>query len=65
MLSQGWACGEDGMAEQGQASPRDTPSICVRVAGQMFPRPSMRTLQRVGIVMIGTEEVWVEGWVRR
>lgn len=65
MVSQGWALGEDGMEEQGHASPKGTPSICVRDVGQMLPRPSVRTFQSVGMVMIGTEEAWVEGWVRR
>lgn len=53
------------MDEHGHASPRDTPSIWVRVDGHTLERPLMRTFQRVGTVMIGTEEAWVEGCERR
>ena len=56
MFSQGWAGGDWGIEEHGQASPIDTPSICVREAGQIVERPLMSTAQRVGIVMIGTED---------
>lgn len=61
MDSQGCAGGEGGIALQGHASPIDTPSICVREGGQIGERPSMRTFQRVGIKIIGTDETWVEG----
>ena len=47
------------MEEQGQASPIETPSICVRVDGQTLERPLIRTVQRVGTVMTGTEAAWV------
>lgn len=65
MFSQGWASGGEGIEEQGHASPRETPAICVRDAGQMDARPSVRTLQRVGTVMMGAEEAWVDGCERR
>lgn len=65
MFSQGWAWGGEGIEEQGHASPNETPSICVLEAGQILARPSVRTLHRVGIVMVGTEEVWVVGWASR
>jgi hypothetical protein len=63
MFSQGG--GDDGIAEQGHASPIDTPSIRVRVAGQIVDKPSIRTDQSVGSGIIGTEEAWVEGCDRR
>jgi hypothetical protein len=47
---------------RGQASPRLVPSMAVREAGQMGPRPSIRTLQRVGRGTIGTEEAEVVWW---
>ena len=50
---------------QGQASPSETPSILVREKGQIGERPCMRTVQRVGTVMTGTEAAWVDGWERR
>ncbi len=65
MDSQGREGGEGGMEAQGQASPRETPSICVREGGQTLARPLIRTDQRVGTVIMGTEEAWVEGWERR
>ena len=61
MLSHGEEGGDGGMDEQGQASPRETPSIRVREDGQTPDRPFMRTVQRVGTVMMGTEEAWVVG----
>lgn len=54
MFSQGLV-GCEGMAEQGQASPREMPSICVRVEGQIGDKPSMMTDQRVGTGMMGTD----------
>ena len=56
MVSQSWPGGDDGIEEQGHASPIATPSICVREVGQILARPLIRTAQRVGIVIIGTEE---------
>ena len=53
------------MLRQGQASPSGVPAREVREEGQMEPRPSMRTVQRVGRGMMGTEEARVEGWERR
>ncbi len=53
------------MEEQGHASPRETPSTCVRDAGQIPARPSMRTLHRVGIMITGTDEACVDGWDMR
>jgi hypothetical protein len=49
------------MTEQGHASPMGTPSICVRVAGQMGVRLSISVFHRVGRGMMGTEEAWVVG----
>ena len=49
------------MDEQGQASPSGTPSICVRDEGQTLERPFMRTVQRVGTVMTGTDAACVLG----
>lgn len=54
-----------GMEESGQASPRETPSITVREAGQIGARPSIRTCQRVGIGTMRTDEAWVVGWEMR
>ena len=65
MLSHACEGGEGGIDEQGQASPSDTSSIRVREGGQMFERPVMRTVQRVGTVMTGTEAACVVGWERR
>ena len=53
------------MEEQGQASPSETPSICVRDDGQTLERPLIRTVQRVGTVMTGTDAACVVGWERR
>ncbi len=53
------------MEEQGQASPSETPPICVRDAGQTLARPLMRTVQRVGTVMTGTDAACVVGCERR
>ena len=53
------------MAEHGQASPKGTPLICVRVDGQIVASPLVRTVQSVGMVMIGTDEARVDGWDRR
>jgi hypothetical protein len=50
------------MVDRGHASPRLTPSICVREAGQMGASPSMSTCQSVGMGTTGTEEAWVVGW---
>ena len=49
------------MEEQGQASPRETPSIRVRDEGQTLARPLTRTVQRVGTVMTGTDAACVLG----
>ena len=65
MVSHGKAGGECGIEEHGQASPRFTPSICVRVAGQTQERPFIRTVQSVGTVTTGTEAAWVVGCERR
>lgn len=65
MFSQGNDGGEGGMDEQGQASPMDTPSIWVRDDGQTLDKPLLRTVQRVGTVMTGTEAAWVVGCERR
>lgn len=61
MFSQGCAGGDWGMEEQGHASPSDTPSIWVRVLGQMDASPLMSTVHRVGMVMMGTEDACVDG----
>jgi hypothetical protein len=50
-----------GIDEQGQASPRETPLIAVRDAGQMGARPVMRTFQRTGRTTIGIEDACVVG----
>lgn len=55
----------EGIIESGQASPMETPSTCVRVAGQIGARQSMRRFQKVGRRTIGTEAAWVVGWERR
>jgi len=60
-VSHGSAGGERGIDEHGQASPRDIPSILVRVEGQIVERPSTRTAQTVGRGTTGTEEACVEG----
>lgn len=65
MLSQGCAGGDCGRSEHGQASPTDTPSICVREAGQIDARPSISTDQSMGRGTIGTDEASVEGWESR
>jgi hypothetical protein len=44
------------MIERGHASPRETPSICVRVEGQMGASELMSMSQKVGRRMMGTEE---------
>ena len=64
MFSHGWV-GCDGITEQGQASPIETPSIWVRVGGQIGERPSIRTAQRVGTGITGTECAIVDGCDRR
>ena len=58
---------EEGREAQGQASPRGCESITVRWGdcGQIGERPVMRTDQRVGTVMTGTEEAEVVGCWRR
>ena len=61
MFSQGSAGGLEGIEEHGQASPSDTPSTCVRVAGHMLDRPSINTDHRVDKDMTGTEMVVVVG----
>ncbi len=61
MFSHGCAGSEDGIEEQGHASPRDTPSIWVRVLGQILASPLIRTFQRVGTVTIGTDDACVDG----
>ena len=65
MLSHGCAGGLDGIEEHGQASPRDTPFTCVRVAGHMLESPSINTDHSVDRDMTGTEEIVVVGWERR
>lgn len=65
MFSQGSDGGDGGIDEHCQASPRDTPSIWVREEGQTLDRPLMRTVQRVGTVITGTEAAWVVGCERR
>lgn len=57
--------GDGGMDKHGQASPNGTPLICVRVEGQTVASPLVRTAQRVGMVMMGTDEARVDGWDRR
>lgn len=61
MFSHGFV-GWEGMTEHGHASPREMPSICVRVFGQMGDRPSIKAVQRVGRGIMGTEEACVVGW---
>ena len=56
IVSHGWEGGDGGIEELGQASPRDTLSIWVRVGGQTLDKPAIRRSQSVGTVMIGTEE---------
>jgi hypothetical protein len=53
------------MDEHGQASPKETPLIWVRVDGQTAASPLVRTVQSVGMVMIGTDEARVDGWDKR
>lgn len=53
-----------GMELQGQASPRETPLMAVREAGQMGPRPFINTFQSTGIGTMMTLEAWVEGCER-
>lgn len=65
MPSQGLAGGDWGKAEHLHASPRDTPSICVREGGQIPEKPSMRTDHKVGTETIGTDDARVEGCERR
>ena len=65
MVSHGWPGGDEGIEEHGHASPIATPSICVREFGQILARPLIKTAHRVGIVIIGTEEAWVDGCERR
>lgn len=65
MFSQDWPGGDDGIDEHGHASPNDMPSISVRVGGHTLPSPLIKTDQSVGMVMIGTDDAWVEGWERR
>jgi hypothetical protein len=65
MFSQGKLGGDAGIEEQGQASPRETPSMVVRVEGQTRLSPLERTVQRVGTVITGTEAAWVVGWESR
>lgn len=65
MFSHGCAGGEAGIDEQGHASPMDAPSIRVRVLGQILASPLLRTVQRVGMVTIGTDDAWVDGCERR
>ena len=65
MFSQGNEGGEGGIDKQGHASPKEIPSIVVRVEGQTFERPLIRTDHRVGTVITGTLVAIVEGWERR
>jgi hypothetical protein len=65
MFSQACAGGEAGSEEQGQASPRGVPLICVRVDGQIGARPSMSTDQRVGRGTIGIDAACVVGCAKR
>lgn len=61
MVSQELAGGEEGKEEHRQASPMDIPSICVLDGGQMGDSPSIRTDQRVGMEIMGTDEASVDG----
>jgi hypothetical protein len=63
MVSQGCDCGERDFSSvlRGQASPSGTPSMLVRVAGQIGARPSIRTDHRVGRGMMGMEDARVLG----
>ena len=65
MFSHACAGGDAGIDEHGQASPMDTPSTCVREFGQILASPLIRTVHSVGMVMMGTDEAWVDGWERR
>jgi hypothetical protein len=57
--------GACGMEEHGHASPRDTSSMAVRLAGQIGARPVIRTFHRTGKMTIGIEDAWVVGCERR
>lgn len=53
------------MDRQGHASPNGTPLIWVRVDGHIVASPLVRTVQSVGMVMMGTDEARVDEWDRR
>lgn len=42
-----------GIEEHGQASPRETPLMAVRLAGQMGARPFISMFQRTGMETMG------------
>lgn len=54
-----------GIELQGQASPRETPLIAVREAGQIGIRPFRRTSHSTGSGTITVLEACVKGWERR
>lgn len=66
-LGKGEKLGEEGggtvwgMAEHDHASPRETPSMAVREAGQMGARPVMSRFHRTGRTTIGCDAACVEG----
>ena len=57
--------GACGIEEHGQASPSDTPSMAVRLAGQIGARPVIRTFHRTGRITMGIEDACVVGCERR
>lgn len=61
MFSHGCAGGEGGKVEHGQASPIERPSTWVRDGGQMGVSPSIRTVHKVVIGTMGTDEANVDG----
>ena len=65
MLSHCCAGGLNGIEEQGQASPSDTPLTWVRVAGHMPDSPSISTDHSVGNDTMGVGEIVVVGWESR
>jgi hypothetical protein len=67
MVSHGCESGERDLVRvvRGQASPSDVLSMLVREAGQIGPRPSIKTDQRMGRGTMGMEDARVLGWERR
>lgn len=59
------ACDGCGIELHGQASPRGTPLIAVRDAGQIGARPSISTFQSVGMGTISALDACVDGCERR